>query len=92
MKSWFVACSWPLATMLPSITIYADFEHVQVCLWDKFQKMGICGLNDGCAYNFIAFAQLFSAGLVLIFHQQFEVGQFKCVGILQVSNSDAESV
>lgn len=40
----------------------------------------------------IAFAQLFSAGLVLIFHQQFEVGQFKCVGILQASNSDAESV
>lgn len=38
------------------------------------------------------FAQLFSTGLVLFFHQQFEVGQFKCVGIpLQASNGDAES-
>lgn len=66
---------------------------MQVYLWDKFQKMGICGLNDRCTYNLIAFAQLFSTGLVLIFHQQFEVGQFKCVGIpLQASNSDAESI
>lgn len=32
------------------------FEHVQVYLWDKLQKMGIqCGLNDGCTYNFDIF-------------------------------------